>query len=306
MPDILLISGLSGAGKSTILHSLEDAGFFCTDNLPLEMLQDWATSMQHRHKPAAVCLDARSGFTATAIKAVIEDVQAPGDWQLLFVEAEDAVLQRRFSTLRRRHPFHADGDLMASILQERTALRPIRDMADMIFDSSHLTPYELAEQVDMFWRKSDQPQQQLSCSIVSFSYKHGLPANADIVFDMRFLPNPHYQDGLAELTGRDQDVVAFLQACPEALQARTHIQQWLRFIWPHLRTERKQYFTLAFGCSGGRHRSVYMAETIAAWVLRELGVVSSVQHRELGITEHTVAENRQRPDPKKYQETTQL
>jgi len=283
---MLLISGLSGAGKSTVLHSLEDAGFFCTDNLPLEMLQDWAISMQGRKQPAAVCLDARSGFTAHAIKAAIEDVHAPDDWQLLFIEAEDAVLQRRFSTVRRRHPFHAGDDLMNSITEERNALMPIRNMADMILDSSHLTPYELAEKVDLFWRKSGQNQSRLSCSIISFSYKNGLPPNADIVLDMRFLPNPHYQAGLAELTGRDEAVISFLQSHPEVGQAMAHIQQWLTFIWPHLRKERKQYFTLAFGCSGGRHRSVYMAESLATWIQQQgLATDPSIHHRELGIVQ---------------------
>jgi len=281
---MLLISGLSGAGKSTVLHALEDAGFFCTDNLPLEMLQDWAISMQGRKQPAAVCLDTRSGFTAKAIKVAIEDVHAPDAWRLLFIEAEDAILQRRFSTLRRRHPFHADGDLMQSIEQERSALMPIRSMADMILDSSHLTPYELAEKVDLFWCKPEQNQSRLSCSIISFSYKNGLPANADIVFDMRFLPNPHYQAGLAEQTGRDADVISFLQAYPEVDEAIGHIQQWLTFIWPHLRKERKQYFTLALGCSGGRHRSVYVAESLAAWIQQQgLAITPTMEHRELGI-----------------------
>jgi len=282
---MLLISGLSGAGKSTVLHALEDAGFFCTDNLPLEMLQDWAISMRGRKQPAAVCLDARSGFTASAIRAAIEDIRAPGDWQLLFIEADDEVLQRRFSTVRRRHPLPDSHDLMSSIRQERVNLQPIRTMADMVLDSSHLTPYELAEKVDSFWRKPGQAQSKLSCTVISFSYKHGLPANADTVFDMRFLPNPHYEPGLAELTGRDKNVISFLRSCKEVGQAETHIRQWLTFIWPHLKRERKQYFTLAFGCSGGRHRSVYMAEQFAEWIHQQRMVEPIIQHRELGITQ---------------------
>ncbi len=287
---MLLISGLSGAGKSTVLHALEDAGFFCTDNLPLEMLQDWAASMQGRRQPAAVCLDARCGFTAKAIRAAIEDVCMPDDWQLLFVEAEDDVLQRRFSTVRRRHPLPDSHDLMASIRQERESLMPIRSMADLILDSSYLTPYELAEKVDSFWRKPGQEQHRLSCTVISFSYKHGLPANADTVFDMRFLPNPHYEPELAELTGRDASVISFLQSCEEVGQAEIHIRQWLTFIWPHLKQERKQYFTLAFGCSGGRHRSVYMAERFAAWIQQQGMVEPAIQHRELGITQRRLAE----------------
>lgn len=288
---MLLISGLSGAGKSTVLHSLEDAGFFCTDNLPLEMLHDWAVSMQGRKQPAAVCVDARSGYTAHAIKAVIEDMRATDDWPMLFVEAEDAVLQRRFSTVRRRHPFPGGNDLMDSIRQEREALMPVRVMADLILDSSYLTPYELAEKADQFWRKPGQSSFKPSCTIISFSYKHGLPDNADIVFDMRFLPNPHYQLGLAKQTGRDEDVISFLQSYPEVDQAMAHIQQWLAFIWPYLHKERKQYFTLALGCSGGRHRSVYMAESLATWIQQQGLAEPTIQHRELGIVQQGATVN---------------
>ncbi len=288
---MLLISGLSGAGKSTVLHSLEDAGFFCTDNLPLEMLHEWMISMHGRKQPAAVCLDARSGFTANAIKAAIEELHAPESWKLLFVEADDDILQRRFSTIRRRHPFHGGSDLMDAIRQEREALMPIRAMADLVLNSSQLTPYELAERVDLFWRQPGQPSSRLSCTFLSFSYKNGLPSNADLVFDVRFLPNPHYEEGLAGQTGRDAEVIAFLQAHPEVTEAEQHIRQWLTFIWPHLRKERKQYFTLAFGCSGGRHRSVYMAEALARWVQQQgLTITPTVQHRELGIVQQGATE----------------
>lgn len=279
---MLLISGLSGAGKSTVLHALEDAGFFCTDNLPLELLQDWVSSMYGRKQRAAVCLDARSGFTAKAMRAAIESVRGKAEWRLMFVEADDAILQRRFSTVRRRHPFPASDDLMESIQQERCNLMPIRSMADIVLDSSAMTPYELADQAERYWRKPDQQQNRVSCTFISFSYKHGLPGNADVVFDMRFLPNPHYQPGMAALTGRDDAVVAFLQSYKAVAEAENHIQQWLSFIWPHLRKERKQYLTVAVGCSGGRHRSVYMAERLATWVARQGMIEPAVQHRELG------------------------
>ena len=286
---MLLISGLSGAGKSTVLHALEDAGFFCTDNLPLEMLQDWVLSMQGRKQHAAVCLDTRSGFTTPAIKAAIEDMSVPSHWKLIFIEAEDSVLQRRFSTVRRRHPFPSD-DLMRSIYLERKSLNLLREMADLILDSSHLTPYELAEKVDFFRLQSNQGHRQkdnsMTSTVMSFSYKNGLPAHADIVFDMRFLPNPHYQPELAASTGRDQNVISFLQSHQEVTQAEQYVQQWLHFIWPQLLKERKHYFTLAFGCSGGRHRSVYMAEQLAAWLQSNHLAEPAIQHRELGIVQY--------------------
>jgi len=287
---MLLISGLSGAGKSTVLHALEDAGFFCTDNLPLEMLQDWILSMQGRKQQAAVCLDTRSGFTANAIKAAIEDMAVPSDWKLVFVEAENELLQRRFSTVRRRHPYPNNDDLVAAIEMERESLKPLREIADLVLDSSHLTPYELAEQVDMFRLRTGNEQKKcanmMACTVMSFSYKNGLPAHADIVFDMRFLPNPHYQADLAACTGRDQGVIAFLQSFQEVEQAEQYVQQWLAFIWPQLKKERKHYFTLAFGCSGGRHRSVYMAERLAAWLQDHAMAEPAIQHRELGIVHY--------------------
>ena len=280
---MLLISGLSGAGKSTVLHALEDAGFFCTDNLPLEMLRNWSLQMQLRKQSAAVCLDVRSGMNAEELHEAIETVLVTDDWQLIFIEAEDAVLQRRFSTLRRRHPFPGGDDLMQSIRQERESMRPIRDMADLVLDSSHLTPYELGEKVDYFRLNPEQQQRAIACTIMSFSYRQGLPQHADMVLDMRMLPNPHYQPNLASQTGRDADVISFLKNYDEVAEVEHQIQQWLLFVWPLMIKERKQYFTLAVGCSGGRHRSVYMAERLALWMQRQDLVNPTIQHRELGI-----------------------
>jgi UPF0042 nucleotide-binding protein len=279
---MLLISGLSGAGKSTVLHALEDAGFFCTDNLPLEMLCDWSLQMQLRKQSAAVCLDARSGMNAEELHEAIEAVLVTEDWQLIFIEAEDAMLQRRFSTLRRRHPFPGGDDLMQSIRQERESMMPVREMADLILDSSQLTPYELAENVDLF-RLNPKQQRTIACTIMSFSYRHGLPQHADMVFDMRMLPNPHYQPNLASQTGRDVDVISFLNKYDEVAEVEQRIEQWLSFVWPLMIKERKQYFTLAVGCSGGRHRSVYMAERLALWMQKQDLVYPTIQHRELGI-----------------------
>ena len=287
---MLLISGLSGAGKSTVLHALEDAGFFCTDNLPLEMLREWSMIMHTRKRPAAVCLDARSGFTANAICATVKETLAEYEWQLIFVEAEDNVLQRRFSTVKRRHPFPIGEDLMDSIRKERESLLPIRNVADLVLDSSHLTPYELAENAELFWHKPESKSHRMNCTVMSFSYKHGLPAVADMVFDMRFLPNPHYVPELAQQTGRDAEVIEFLESCSEVMEAQERIRQWFAYSWPMILKERKQYFTVAFGCSGGRHRSVYMAEKLADWLNGEGLALPVIQHRELGIVERRHAE----------------
>lgn len=294
---MILISGLSGAGKSTVLHALEDSGFFCTDNLPVELLRDWSISMHLRKQPAAVCLDTRSGMNSRSLSEAVAAVLVSGDWKLLFVEAEDQVLQRRFSTVRRRHPFAPNEDLMEAIDQERESLMPVREMANLILDSSHLTPYELAEKVDLFWRQPESKTTHMSCTIMSFSYKYGLPPHADVVFDMRFLPNPHYQPELRPKTGCDEAVAAFLQSYSDVNEAEQQIQHWLKLVWPLMQKERKQYFTLALGCSGGRHRSVYMAERVALWIQRQGWLVPTIQHRELGVVYRWEADEKQVETP---------
>jgi len=281
---MLLISGLSGAGKSTVLHVLEDAGFFCTDNLPLEMLRDWVTQMRLRKQPAAVCIDARSSPNPAALHEAVEAVLLSDvDWRLLFVEASDVVLQRRFSSLKRRHPFAPTADLMVAIQSERAVLDSLRERADMVLDTSTLKPFELAELVESFWRQQNETRRGMRCTLMSFSYRQGIPADADMVIDVRFLPNPHYQPELAPLTGRDRPVIDFLQASPELEEAERWVNDWLGFAWPKMLRERKQYFTLAFGCTGGRHRSVYLAERTAEWLREQGWVEPAVRHRELGI-----------------------
>jgi len=279
-----MISGLSGAGKSTALHALEDIGFFCTDNLPVEMLSDWAENVQQFHRHAAVCIDVRSSNNPENLHRTLEQLRQEDEWQLLFVEASDEVLLRRFSTLRRRHPFSTEKELSNTIEEERQALAELREGSNLVLNSSNLNPYELADLVETFWRNHcsiDHPQHDMVCSIISFSYQRGLPPAADMVVDMRYLPNPHYIPELAPLTGRDQAVISYLAGHDDVVQTRQRLCEWIGFIWPRLKKERKRYFTLAIGCSGGRHRSVYMAENVAGWI-REQGIATPVlKHREL-------------------------
>ena len=283
---LLLITGLSGSGKSTALHALEDAGFFCTDNLPVEMLRDWSVLMGLRQQPSAVCLDMRSGINPDELQQSIADVLTSENWKLIFIQADNEVLQRRFSTLRRRHPYKSADNLMHSIEQERESMQPLSSMADLVIDSSKLTPYELAETVDAFWRSPEQAHRDITSSIISFSYSRGLPQHADMVLDMRILPNPHYHPELAQETGRDAKVIDFFDQHEEVALTEQLAQQWLSLIWPLMKQERKQYFTLAIGCTGGRHRSVYMAERLGAWVQQNGWGNPTIQHRELGIVYH--------------------
>jgi len=285
----IIITGLSGSGKSTALHALEDVGCFCTDNLPLALLGDWAVDVACRGREMAVCVDARSASPQDLNRVLAQLRDNNPSWQLLFLEADDAVLLRRFSTLRRRHPFAPRQDLPQAICEERKSMQELRDSADLVLNTTAMNPYELADRVETFWRrhqqKSAEGDSQPTITLMSFSYRYGLPVDADMVIDMRFLPNPHYEPGMRELTGRNAPVIEFLQAHPEAIEAEHKLQAWLSFVWPQMLREKKRYFTLAFGCSGGRHRSVYMAERIATFVRNELGVEPLLRHRELSQEE---------------------
>jgi len=281
----IIITGLSGSGKSTALHALEDVGCFCTDNLPLPLLGAWAEDVQRQDRKMAVCVDVRSASPHDLHLELARLRDSNPAWQLLFLEADDAVLQRRFSTVRRRHPFAPQKDLPQAIRLERACMLELRDSADLLLNTSAMNPYELANRVEMFWRQQQMQDGKneagLSIVLMSFSYRCGLPPDADMVVDMRFLPNPHYETGMDALSGQDAPVIAFLQRHTEVGEAERRLQDWLSFVWPQMLKERKRYFTLAFGCSGGRHRSVYMAEQMAGFVRREMGVEPLTRHREL-------------------------
>jgi len=280
----IIITGLSGSGKSTALHALEDVGCFCTDNLPLPLLARWAEDVQQRGRNMAVCVDIRSASPQDLHRELAQLRNSYPGWRLIFLEADEAALQRRFSTVRRRHPFAPKEDLPKAILLERDCLAELRDSADLVIDTTGMNPYELADNVEAFWRKQQMRKVEnssaMTLTLMSFSYRFGLPADADMVIDMRFLPNPHYTPGMAAMTGLDAPVIEFLQSHAEVDEAAQRLQEWLAFIWPQMIRERKRYFTLAFGCSGGRHRSVYMAERIAEFVRSQMGVEPLIRHRE--------------------------
>jgi len=280
---LLILSGLSGSGKRTALHALEDLGLFCTDNLPLGMLPSWTTHVATLKRPMAVCLDVRSSSNVERLHKTIQAAQLQHeDWRLVFLEASDDALMRRFSTIRRRHPFNPEDDLTQSIRAERRALGELRDAANLVLDTSHLNPYELASLIEDFWRKSFTGNaSEMLISLVSFSYQHGLPQDADMVIDVRYLPNPHYQPELRALTGLDEAVQTYLSGNEDIEETLARLQDWSRFLLPKLQHGRKHYFTMALGCSGGRHRSVYLVERLASW-MREEGIADPwIHHREL-------------------------
>jgi len=279
----LILSGPSGSGKSTALHALEDLGCFCTDNLPLPLLEQWAGQVSRQGKPMAVCVDARSDSPEVLHRDLSKLRERTDEWQMVFLEADDATLLRRYSTLRRRHPFAPELDLPQAIAAERAALAQARGLADLVLDTTAMNPYELAAMVEAFWQKNraEARGQPITVTLLSFSYQCGLPPDADMVIDLRFLPNPYYHPELSQMTGGDAPVQTFLEQHDVVIEAEEKLKQWLGFIWDKMQRERKRYFTLAMGCSGGHHRSVYMVERIATWMQHEDMAVPLIRHREL-------------------------
>lgn len=275
---LFLISGLSGSGKSVALKTLEDAGFYCVDNLPAELLPTLVENLrQAGYARIAVSIDVRSGVSVQQLPRHIEAIRQQGlDVRLLFLEAQTEALVKRFSETRRLHPLN-DGarTLPECVSHERELLSGISDIGHRI-DTSELGANALRAWVKEFIRLD---RARLTLLFQSFGFKHGIPLDADFVFDVRCLPNPHYDPVLRPLTGRDQPVIDFLDAAPDAQQMfadiRDFIQRWL----PSFVADNRSYLTVAIGCTGGQHRSVYFSERLARHFKSQQQVL--VRHREL-------------------------
>ena len=275
---VILVSGLSGSGKSIAITVLEDIGYYCVDNLPLPMLQPLVDFLrQEGHTRVAIAIDARSGASFSQLPHIIEALRGQGtDLRVIFLEAKMLTLVQRFSETRRRHPLSSDMvSLQEAIQLEREMLEDIAPLAHRI-DTSDLSTSALR-----LWIKEliGQDRSRITLLFESFGFKHGIPLDADLVFDVRCLPNPHYVAELRPLTGRDQPVKEYLEASPNAMallaDIRGFVENWLPcFIHDH-----RAYLTVAIGCTGGQHRSVYFAETLAT-AFREREQVL-VRHREL-------------------------
>jgi UPF0042 nucleotide-binding protein len=284
-PVLIVISGLSGSGKSVALRTLEDLDFNCVDNLPAAMLPEFVRSVAASHDPhplLAVGIDVRNrGAYLTEMPQWLSAVGALGfDHQLVFFDTADSFLLKRYSETRRRHPLSHTGLALAdAIALERRVLAPVRALADLVIDTSELNVHQLRRQV--ITELGMQVRPGLSVLFESFAYRRGLPADADFVFDARALPNPHWDARLRPLSGRDDAVREYLDAQPDAQlflgQVIAFVDTWL----PHFDGGSRSYVTVAFGCTGGRHRSVYLAEQLAQHV-RESGREDVLTyHREL-------------------------
>ncbi len=284
---VVLITGLSGAGKSQAMKSFEDLGFACVDHLPPVMLASMCDlAEQAASRQLAIAPDVHTGGVYGDAAALIDALkQAQPNLELLFLEATDAVLVRRYSETRRRHPFGDQHNVSGAIAVERAALAPLRRRADLILDTSTLSYTGLKAKILSTYQPSN-PEQALAVSVIAFGFKHGLPLDADLVFDVRFLENPHYQPELQALTGNDPPVAAFIEALPETKPFLDQLEGMLSFLLPKFAREGKSHLTIAVGCTGGRHRSVYVAQHLAAFLRHTSKLPISFTARDLSDREH--------------------
>lgn len=281
---LLIVSGLSGSGKSVALHTLEDLGYYCIDNLPAGLLGALASELDQATHPVdkvAVGIDARNLPNALQHFSKVQDgLQHSGiDSEILFLTCDDDILIKRFSETRRRHPLSSDEVTLAEAVQrERKLLEPIAARADLTIDTSQTNVHELRELISKRVRADDDAG--LSLLFQSFGYKHGVPADADFVFDVRFLPNPHWQPTLRALTGRDAAVIDYLQGDTQVMRVLGELDGFLANWLPAFEADNRSYLTVAVGCTGGQHRSVFIIERLAESFRTRYPSVATF-HREL-------------------------
>jgi RNase adapter protein RapZ len=280
----VILTGLSGSGKTQAIRALEDLGYFCIDNLPTQLIPtmaDLATRDDANLDKVAIVVDIREpGFLSQFARIYRRLKAQPGvNPTLIFLEASHSTLVRRFSETRRPHPLARDRSVAEGITEEREKLNTIRSMADMVLDTSNLTVHELR---DIFMRMSrdGRARAEMVINLVSFGYKNGVPLDADLVFDVRCLPNPHFVDNLRLLTGRDKAVERYMQKHQATHDFVDKLTSFLKFALPHYVQEGKSYLTVAIGCTGGRHRSVFLAEALKKTLGEVKGVRLRVKHRD--------------------------
>jgi UPF0042 nucleotide-binding protein len=281
--EMLIVTGMSGAGRSTVANALEDLGWYVVDNLPPQMLRPLVDLSEHTGdaipKVAAV-VDVRGGKLFADVQEAVESLRINASVRVVFLDASDAVLVRRFEQVRRPHPLQGDGTLLDGIVEERNRMSGLRSQSDVVIDTSDLNIHQLAGAVEEQFGGESGPGLRLT--LLSFGFKYGLPADADLVADMRFLPNPYWVPELAPQTGLDEEVRDYVLSQPGAEEFIAGYESALVPVFAGYRRENKRHATIALGCTGGKHRSVAVAEELGRR-LRELpGLTVSVKHRDLG------------------------
>ncbi len=281
--ELVVITGLSGSGKGSVLKVLEDLGFYAVDNLPVDLIPKFAElTRDHRNiSGAALVVDVREGASLKRFPRVYAGIRKSVNARLVFLEADDATIMRRFSETRRPHPLGVNKSISRSIRSERAQLAPIRAMADLIVNTSKFTVHELREFIAERFR-SERDTSKIMIYVTSFGYRHGLPPDGDLVFDVRFLPNPNYIPKFKHLTGTDPEVARYIRSFPQTQEFIERISDLLIYLLPHYIREGKSYLTIAFGCTGGQHRSVMIAAEIQRR-LTAAGFKAKVNHRDMPV-----------------------
>jgi UPF0042 nucleotide-binding protein len=284
LQDLVVITGFSGAGKSTAMNVFEDAGYFCVDNLPPEMIRSLVELFVHKGSKverAAVVSDVRGGVYFEALRAVVDDLDALGiNHHLVFLEAAEQTLVTRYKETRRRHPLAPDGSVSGGVATEREMLEPLRSRADLVIDTTGMSPTMLRGKIagELLPR---QKAGHMAVTFMSFGFKHGPPREEDLAFDVRFLANPHYERELRELTGLDERVVEYIALDGRLEQLYLRLEALLDYLLPQYVAEGKAHLVIAIGCTGGRHRSVAIAEHLAERYRDEDDLDVAVAHRDM-------------------------
>ena len=278
---LVILTGLSGSGKSTVLKAFEDMGFYCVDNLPVELIPIFAelhAAGDGDYSRAALLVDAREGRQLQKLPGLLKHLRREHAISLFYIEANDEALLRRYSETRRPHPFGKDYSVRESLQYERKLMEPIRTLADVVIDSTRFNVHELR---NFITRRFKNPERHpMLISLVSFGYKFGIPNDADLIFDVRFLPNPHFVPRLRQFSGKDTAVRRFIRSFPQTGEFLRRMEGLLAYLMPHYIGEGKSYLTIAFGCTGGKHRSVMLAEEIKKG-LEKKKYATKVFHRDI-------------------------
>jgi RNase adapter protein RapZ len=280
-PELVVITGLSGSGKGTVLKCLEDLGYYAVDNLPRELIPKFAelTKDSPHIRAAALVVDIRGSGGLARFPAIYNSIRRQVNAQLLFLEADEQTLVRRFSETRRPHPLGVEHSVTDSLRQERQMLKPVRELADHVINTSKFNVHELREMIGEKFR-GGRDSSSLMLYVNSFGFRYGLPTDSDLVFDVRFLPNPNYVPALKRFNGKNRKVAQFIRSYPQTQEFLGRINELLLYLIPHYIEEGKSYLTISVGCTGGQHRSVMMAQEIAG-TLGKAGYHVKCTHRDI-------------------------